>query len=258
MLLHGFPEFWWAWRHMIGPLAERGFHVIAPDMRGYNDSDVPSGIAEYHTSQLAADVIALANALEIERFSLAGHDWGGLVAWAVAARSPGRLERLIIMDAPHADVWTRYALRHPAQALRSSYVGWFQLPLLPEMMMRAFDFALLRSTLVRTAAPDAFQPWNLDIYAAAWAKPGRLTAMVDYYRALRLPGSVQLGRIEVPTLIVWGAKDRFLDNALAAESACRCSSARAVLLENATHWLHLEQPEEVVDVWTDFLGEQGR
>jgi len=252
ILLHGFPEFWWAWRRVLGPLGASGFRVIAPDMRGYNLSDAPAGIDAYRTERLAGDIAGLAGALGLERFSLVGHDWGGLVAWAFAARHPDRLERLVIMDAPHPGVWARYMMRHPTQAMRSAYVGWFQLPVLPETMLRAFGFAMLRSTMQGSARGDAFRPGELDRYAESWAEPGRLTAMLNYYRALRLPGSGTVGRVQVPTLILWGGRDRFLDNALAHESAGMVANARIEISESGTHWLHLEEPDWVAGQVTAF------
>lgn len=250
-LLHGFPEFWWAWRRVIDPLAARGLRVIVPDMRGYNLSDAPQGPSEYRIERLADDIADLATALGLGRFHLVGHDWGGLVAWAAAARHADRVERLVILNAPHPDVWTGYALRHPTQALRSSYVGWFQLPLLPEAALRAFGFAMLRSTMQSSARPGTFTRAELDRYAEAWARPGRLTAMLNYYRALPLSRQ-QIGRIPVPTKLLWGQKDRFLDTALARLSTGQCVQGEAVILD-ATHWLHLEIPERVAAEITSFL-----
>jgi pimeloyl-ACP methyl ester carboxylesterase len=106
ILLHGFPEFWWAWRHQINPLAERGFHVVAPDMRGYNLSDAPQDIAAYRLPTLVADVVGFADSFGADRFRLVGHDWGGVVAWGVSASQPNRIERLVVMNAPHPDLWT--------------------------------------------------------------------------------------------------------------------------------------------------------
>lgn len=184
VLLHGFPEFWWAWRHQIAPLAEAGFHVAAPDLRGYNLSDAPRGIGSYRLDLLVADVLALADGLGAGRFDLVGHDWGGVIAWATAARHPDRIGRLVVLDAPNPDLLGQ-ALKHPTQALRSSYAAFFQLPLLPEALLGAFGFAGLRALMRGSARPDSFRPGDLDRYAAAWGQPGRLGAMLNYYRALR-------------------------------------------------------------------------
>ena len=253
LLLHGFPEFWWAWRHLLDPLAAAGFRAIAPDLRGYNMSEAPAGVDAYRTERLAADVTALADALGLGRFRLVGHDWGGLVAWAVAAQAPERLERLVIMDAPHPGVWARFMTRYPIQALRSAYVGWFQLPMLPETMLRAFDFAALRSTMRGSARAGVFDRTTLDRYAQAWARPGRLTAMLNYYRALPRSARTAPERLDVPSLILWGDRDSFLDNRLAQESAARCTNGWSSVLQDATHWLHLEQPERVAAELIPFL-----
>lgn len=254
LLLHGFPEFWWAWRHLLDPLAAAGFRAIAPDMRGYNLSDAPAGVDAYRTERLAGDVVALADALGLTRFHLVGHDWGGLVAWAVAGQHPNRLDRLIIMDAPHPEVWTGFMLRHPGQALRSAYVGWFQLPLLPETTLGAFDYAALRSTMRSSGRPGLFDRATLDTYARTWRRPGRLTAMLNYYRALPRSSRASSRRIEAPALIIWGGRDSFLDNRLAQQSADRCNEGRALVLSEATHWLHLEEPDRIAAEFLAFLG----
>ena len=123
ILLHGFPEFWWAWRHQITFFAHQGYHEVVPDMRGYNTSDAPPEIADYLLDTLVADVIALADSYGADRFSIVSHDWGGLVAWGVGASYSPRLKRLVILDAPHPDLWAEQALKHPTQALRSTYVA---------------------------------------------------------------------------------------------------------------------------------------
>ena len=110
ILLHGFPEFWWAWRHQITPLAEHGFHIVAPDMRGYNLSQAPQEISAYRWPMLVADVLALADTFGADRFRLVGHDWGGVVAWGVGASHPERLEHLVVLNAPHPDLWRGEAL----------------------------------------------------------------------------------------------------------------------------------------------------
>jgi pimeloyl-ACP methyl ester carboxylesterase len=246
ILLHGFPEFWWAWRHQITPLAKAGFHVVAPDMRGYSKSDKPEGIAPYHIDILAADVVALAGSFGTERFHLVGHDWGAAVAWWVAARYPERLERLAIMDGPHPDVWAEQALKHPTQALRSAYVGFFQLPWLPEAALGSFDFAGLRATMTGSAKSGTFSQSDLDRYVDAWSGPGTLTAMLNYYRALRMgPHGSKPTRITAPTLLLWAEEDRFLERHVAEACLALCDDGHLEMVGSATHWLHLEQPQRV-------------
>ena len=210
ILLHGFPDSWSGWRRQIGPLAAAGYRVVVPDGRGYGTSDKPEGIDAYRVPRLAGDVVGLADALGIDRFRLVGHDWGGVVAWATAALHPGRVERLAVLNAPHPDTWARYALTHPTQALRSAYVGLFQLPHLPEALLGAGRCRALRRALLDSSRPGTFSEAELDRRVAAWSEPGALTAMLNWYRALRHRPSRPLPRIEAETLVLWGVEDRFL------------------------------------------------
>lgn len=246
ILLHGFPEFWWAWRYQIPSLAEQGYHVVVPDMRGYNESDAPDEVSAYRLDILAADVAALADHYGAERFHLAGHDWGGVVAWAVSASYPDRLKRLVIMDAPHPDLWLEQAIKHPTQALRSTYVALFQLPWLPEAALSALNFAGLRAMVEASARKDTFKPGDMERYTQAWAHPGSMTAMLNYYRSLREQKKPeQPARIKCPTLILWGEKDSFLEHHVARAGLGQCDNGRLSIIPGATHWLHLEEPEQV-------------
>ncbi len=255
VLLHGFPEFWWAWRRQITPLARAGYHVVVPDMRGFGLSDAPQAVADYRIETLAADVVALADGFGDGRFRLVGHDWGGIVAWAVGALHPGRLDRLVVMDAPHPDVWARQARRHPTQALRSTYVALFQLPRVPEAVLGARGFAGLRAMMRASARPDTFAPGDLDRYAEAWARPGSLTGMLNYYRALRLLPAGGVGRVAARTLVMWGEHDRFLERHVAEAGLAQCDDARLSVVAGATHWLHVEEPERVNAELAAFLGD---
>jgi pimeloyl-ACP methyl ester carboxylesterase len=252
ILLHGFPESWWAWRKQIAPLAERGFLVIAPDLRGYGDSAAPEDVASYGLDRLAGDIIGIADALGVDRFDLVGHDWGGIVAWAVAGHYPNRVRRLVAIAAPHPDTMRGQLLRHPRQWLRSSYIAFFQLRGLPERMLRARDFRRLRDSLVKSSRPGTFSTAELDRYTAAWRRPGRLTAMLNYYRALRRKRA-PVGQIAAPTLILWGEGDRFLGTHLAEASGEMCTDAAVLYRPDATHWLHLEEPEWLTDQIASFL-----
>ena len=243
ILLHGFPEFWWGWRYQIAALAAAGFRVVVPDQRGYNTSDRPAGLDAYRAARLAGDVVGLADALGLARFGLVGHDWGGVVAFATAALHPTRVERLAVLNAPHPDTWGGFALRHPSQALKSLYVAVFQVPRLAEALLGADDFRILRRGLTRSSPPGTFTDADLRRYVEAWAQPGALTAMLGWYRALRL-GGAPLPRIEAETLVIWGVHDRFLDRRLADAALARCRSAR-VDFRAAGHWVQAEDAEAV-------------
>lgn len=255
ILLHGFPEFWWAWRRQIDPLAEQGYHVVAPDMRSYNGNDAPQDVASYRLDVLVADVLALADSFGAERFRLVGHDWGAIVAWAVGASHPERLERLVVMDGPHPDLWAPQALQHPTQSLRSTYVALFQLPWLPEATLGALDFAGLRGMIQGSARADTFEPGAVERYIEAWKHPGSLTGMLNYYRALReRPSSAEPARIAPSTLILWGENDVFLERHIAEAARALCDKGQLSIIPSATHWLHLEEPAQVNAALIHFLG----
>jgi pimeloyl-ACP methyl ester carboxylesterase len=258
ILLHGFPEFWWAWRYQITSMAEQGYHVVVPDMRGYNKSDAPKQVSAYRLDILVADVTALADHYGAERFHLVGHDWGGVVAWGVSASYPNRLNRLVIMDAPHPDLWLEQAIKHPTQALRSTYVALFQVPWLPEAALSALNFAGLRVMVEASARKDTFKSEDMERYAEAWAHPGSLTAMLNYYRCLReQKKSEQPARIKCPTLILWGEKDSFLEHHVAEAGLRQCDNGRLSIIQGATHWLHLEEPAQVSAKIIEFLSYDG-
>ena len=254
LLLHGFPEFWYGWRRQIPPLAAAGLRVVAPDQRGYNLSAKPDGVAAYDIDALADDALGLADALGRERFAVAGHDWGAVLAWHLAERNPERVERAAVLNGPHPATWRDYALAHPSQALRSWYAAFFQAPLLPEWTLGAADFAWLRASLSRSARPGTFSEDDLRRYRDAWARPGALTAMLNWYRALpRRAAPLRPGRIRVPVRVVWGDRDPFLDRGLAEAGLALCDRGEAFHLPDATHWVQHEEPERVNRLLAEFL-----
>jgi epoxide hydrolase 4 len=253
LLLHGFPECWWGWRRQIVPLARAGLRVVAPDQRGYGTSEKPPGVNAYRLDALASDVTALAEALGQRRFRLAGHDWGGVVAWWVASRVADRVERLAILNAPHPAVFGPYFLRSPVQALRSTYIGFFQLPWLPETMLGARNFGALAAMLTRTSRRlGAFRAKDLAIYRQAWAQPGALTAMLNWYRAApRRRQSPE--RVRMPALVLWGSRDPALERGLAEASLKLCDAGRIQWFETAGHWLQHEEAASVNAALAGFL-----
>lgn len=252
-LLHGFPEFWFSWRHQLEPLARAGYFVIALDQRGYNLSDKPAGLAGYTTPLIASDVLSIADSLSRSRFFVAGHDWGAVIAWWLAAQHPDRVVRAAILNVPHPRAFRSYLPSHPSQWLRSYYMGLFQLPHLPEALLSAADFRLLERTLRSTSRPNTFTGSDLQEYRDAWAQPGALTAMVDWYRAAARVHFPQPGRVTIPTLILWGVRDAFIDPALAPLSAALCDDPRLRQFPDATHWLHQEFPSEVTGELLQFF-----
>jgi pimeloyl-ACP methyl ester carboxylesterase len=257
LLLHGFPQFWYKWRHQIPALVGAGFRVVAPDMRGYNLSDKPPGVRAYRVVLLARDVERLILACGEQTATVVGHDWGAIVAWIAAMRYPGRVGRLAILNVPHPARFLD-GLLSPGQLLRSSYMFFFQIPWLPEEVIRAGDFALLRSALRRDPVrPEAFTAEDIERYVEAMARPGALTATVNYYRALlRNPRETWalLERIEVPVLVIWGEKDRFLSRRLAEPPPLWVPNLLCVKrLPEASHWVAEDCPREVNTLLLDFL-----
>lgn len=254
ILLHGFPECWFGWRRQIGPLAESGLRLAVPDQRGYGLSDRPRGIESYHLDRLAGDVIALAEACGFPTFRLVGHDWGGLVAFWTASHFPDRVERVAVLNGFHPGVFGPYLRRHPGQVLRSAYAGAFQLPVLPERLLTARDGYGLREMMRRSSRPGTFTGADLDRYAAEWRRPGAVTAMLDWYRALaRLPRNEDPPRIAAPTLILWGRRDPALQPGLAEASLGLCERGRIQWMPEATHWVQHEEVDGVNAALIDFL-----
>jgi pimeloyl-ACP methyl ester carboxylesterase len=253
ILLHGFPDFWWGWKHQMGPLATAGLRVVAPDQRGYNLSGKPLSFRAYALDILAADVLALADAYGSPRVRLVGHDFGGLVALWIATRHPERVERLAIINAPHPQIVGSYMRRHPTQMVRSLYAGFFQLPWVPEMLLSAGGFTVLRQALAGSSRAGTFTSSDLEHYERAWAEPGALKGMLDWYRALRLMPGLEDARVRVPTLQIWGLQDRFLERGLAEESLALCDDAQSLFFEHASHWVHLEEADAVNAALVGFL-----
>jgi epoxide hydrolase 4 len=254
LLLHGFPEFWYSWHKQIDPLAAAGFRVIVPDQRGYNLSSKPSGVESYALSELASDVIAIANQLGRERIFLAGHDWGAAVAWSVALLHPSRVAKLAILNVPHPSIMRRYLIKNRRQLRKSWYIFFFQLPFLPEAFFSARNFRKGVASLVGSSRPGTFSPDDLAQYRAAWSQPGALTTMINWYRAAfrhRTPFSDRT--VRVPTRILWGARDAFLMVEMAQESLKYCTQAELITFPDATHWLQHEEPARVSQLLIDFF-----
>ncbi|MDG3007869.1 alpha/beta fold hydrolase [Paludisphaera mucosa] len=255
ILLHGFPETWLCWRRQIGPLAEAGLRVLAPDQRGYDASDKPGPVSAYALDTLADDVIGLIESTGRPRAALVGHDWGGIVAWWVATRNPERVERLAILNAPHPAASRRYLLGSPRQLMKSWYVFFFQTPWLPEALCRRKNWRMLTESLLSTSRPGTFSEADLDAYRAAWSRPGAITAMIHWYRALLRYGP-SFGpdrRVTVPTLVLWGAGDRFLERGIAEASLDLCDRGELEFFEEATHWIQHEEPDRVNRRLVEFL-----
>jgi epoxide hydrolase 4 len=256
VLLHGFPEFWFAWRRQIEPLAAAGFHVVAPDMRGYNLSSKPEGHRAYEVDRLAADIAGLVRERGAPSAALVGHDYGGTVAWATAMHHPEVVDRLAILNAAHPRKLAE-GLHSPRQLRRSWYFFYFQLPDLPEHHLRADSWHFLKEFL-GDARPEAFTSDDTDRYVEAWEQPGAATAMINYYRAsVRQSSSSPAARIlpvAAPTLVIWGDRDRYLGPELAEPHRDDVPNLERVeRLPDASHWVHHDEPERVAGLLTEFF-----
>lgn len=255
ILLHGFPEFWYGWRHQIGPLAQAGFRVWAPDQRGYNLSDKPKGIAAYQLDELSKDVLGLITAAGRKKVFLVGHDWGAAVAWWVAIHYPQRLEKLCILNVPHPAVMSRMLRRSPAQLRKSWYIFFFQIPALPEAILRANDWERAVEMLTRSSKPGTFIKTDLEQYRRAWWQKGAMTSMINWYRALMRfqPSPPADLRVHVPTLMLWGVNDIALGREMAAPSIELCDDGRLVFFETATHWVQHDEAAHVNRLLVEML-----
>ena len=255
ILLHGFPEFWYGWRRQIGPLAEAGYRVLVPDQRGYNTSDKPSRVVDYRIERLAADVLTLIDDAGRDRATIFGHDWGAAVAWWLGSHHPGRLERLGILNVPHPIVMRRHLLTNPRQLLRSWYIFFFQIPWLAEALLLRRGAHLASGILLGTSRRGTFGKDDIARYRDAWAQPGAMRSMVNWYRAALGWATQPFGptRIPMETLMIWGARDQALGREMAAPSLECCDRGRLFVFENASHWVQHEEAESVTDLMTRFL-----
>jgi pimeloyl-ACP methyl ester carboxylesterase len=257
VLLHGFPEDWRTWRRQIGPLVRAGFSTWAVDLRGYHRSDRPVGRAAYRLEHLVADVAAVIRATGRPRAHVVGHDWGGIIAWAFAGAHPELLDRLVILNAPHVGVYLGKLWR-TSQWWRSGYVGFFQLPVLPERALSAGHFRLLRRAFDRLAGrAGAYGATEVKGYVRAMAEPGALTAAINYYRANVRRDAMEMAkwaRTGAETLVIWGERDPALVVELLDGFERFAPRLRVHRIPEAGHWVQNEAAGEVASVIGEFLG----
>jgi epoxide hydrolase 4 len=255
VLLHGFPAFWYSWRHQIPALAQAGYHVVAPDMRGYNLSSKPRGWRAYDAESLAGDIAGLIRHFGVEHAYVAGHDWGAAVAYFTAMEHPEVVKRLAILNVPHPQRMLA-SFRTRRQLRKSWYMFFFQLPVIPERLLAARDFAAARRAL-RVESPHAFSDAEVERYVEAWLQPGALTAMINYYRAAlrRSPRSAvaRMRRIDAPVLVIWGERDSVLGSELAEPAQRWVPDVRVERLPSASHWVQNDAPEQVNELLTGFF-----
>jgi pimeloyl-ACP methyl ester carboxylesterase len=255
LMLHGFPEFWYSWRYQIPEFAKY-FQVVAVDLRGYNDSDKPKEQSAYVMDEFIKDVEGVIRGLGHEKCVLVGHDWGGAIAWYFAYTYPQMLEKLIVLNIPHPAKFSQ-GMRTPQQLLKSFYIFLFQLPWLPEFLIEFSDYQLLENAFQGMAVDkSAFTAADINAYKHAAAKPGALTAMLNYYRNIFQQNlfNSSWGILEVPTLMIWGENDSALGKELSYGTEAYVRDFRIRYISNCSHWVQQEKPELVNQYMREFLG----
>ncbi len=266
LLLHGFPEFWYSWRYQI-PALSQYFHVVAPDLRGYNDSDKPEGVHQYQFSYLVDDVMDLLRFFGQEKAIIVGHDWGGAIAWVFATRHPEATERLIVCSIPHLGVFRKMAaqgfVEHYTALQRLFYIFFFRTPDVPERFFSKDEYVFFEA--YRLSNPNRFTPEVIAEYKKAIGKPGALTAGLNYYRA-NLPPEVLVGeaplleeKIVRPTLFIYGENEQVVSQSV-AEWTREFVDAPFTFhsIPNCGHCVQQEEPELVNQYILQFLADLKR
>jgi epoxide hydrolase 4 len=256
LMLHGFPELNFSWRYQIPLLVERGWRVWAPNLRGYGASSRPLGIREYALDHLTDDVAALIDASGAKEVMLIAHDWGAIIAWTFAIRKLRLLSKLVIMNVPHPLIGTR-EIRKWRQFWKSWYIFFFQIPKLPEKGLAKDGAAGIKAAFANMAVDKSrFPPEVLEVYADAALRPGALTAMINYYRALvRHRDSVEIGdgQVDVPTLMIWGEEDSALNIRCTQGTEAYVKDFTLHRLPGVSHWVQQEAPEAVNALLAEWL-----
>ena len=267
ILLHGFPESHRTWR-AVAPDLSRDFFVVAPDQRGFAGSDKPEGVEAYKTDAIVEDLLALADALDLKRFTLVGHDWGGAVAWLAALRHPDRIARLVIVNSPHPLIFQKSLIDDPAQREASQYIRAFRNPLMEKGIEAMGLDAFFDRTFGSHADLSKIAPEEREAYLAEWRQEGALTAMLNWYRASEIvvpePGEsahapvwthLPFPHVKVPTLVVWGMRDKALLPVQLEGLHDVVDDLRLVTVAEAGHFLPWEKPAPLIAAIRDFIAE---
>jgi pimeloyl-ACP methyl ester carboxylesterase len=262
ILLHGFPEFWYSWQKQLQALSGK-FHVVAPDMRGYNLSDKPPHVEDYKIDKLVSDVIGLIDHFGAKQAAIVGHDWGAGVAWAVAQKHPDRVSKLAVLQVPIAAAWR--ANMSLKQLLRSWYMFFFQIPGLPEWLMRHQNYRAIERTFTdKVTRKNSFSSEDIERYKEAARQPGALTGAINYYRAnvfdrlfarrRKSDAGQSNGRVRVPVLFIFGEQDfAILPETVRGLERYIDAYYRELRIPDSGHWVQNEAPDEVNAALLEFL-----
>lgn len=256
LFLHGFPECWYSWRHQLKEFS-KSYRVVAIDQRGYSLSDKPKGRRNYIKSKLAKDVAEVIEALGYKNCILVGHDWGAIVAWITAELFPEKISKLIIMNCPHPLVFQDHLFANFSQVRKSWYIFYFQIPYLPEYVMSQNDFQALEKMFTSKAGVRAenINKEDIEIYKYVFGQKGALTGAINYYRASLYEKPLQPPKefLQMPVLIVWGSKDAYLEKEMAPACGKYVNNLCIKFVENASHFVQLDQPAVVNKLMWKFL-----
>ncbi len=262
LFVHGFPEFWYGWKNQLTEFG-RDYQAVAPDLRGYNLSSKPATVDKYQADYIVEDLCALVRCLGHRRFFLVGHDWGGVIAWILASRYPRSVEKLIIINAPHPAVFARELRENPAQQQASQYMVMFRSPQAQQFLSANDYAALVDSVLGEGLKQGYFTEEDRDLYVEAWSQPGALTGGLNYYRAAALGPSLGentqreaellCGQIDVPTLLIWGKKDRYLLPGNLEGLDQFVPNLTVKRIAEGSHWVIHEKPVLVNSYIRDFI-----
>ena len=257
LFLHGFPEFWWSWRHQLEACAAEGYRAVAMDLRGFGDSDKPDDVGAYALANSFGDVTAVVTSLG-GRVALVAHDWGGALGWAFTALSPDSVERLVVMNLPHPNTYSGVAHQLP-QLQASWYMFFFQFEGVAEEVLSRNGYELLKEWFYDTASVKLSDD-DLARYVEVFSRPGALTAGLNWYRANVPPASylserrLELPAIRCPSMLLWGLDDAYLTFDLGRRSGEHVEGPFVLhALADTGHWIQQERPDEVNRLLLDFL-----
>jgi pimeloyl-ACP methyl ester carboxylesterase len=266
LFLHGFPEFWYGWRHQLAALGD-AYHCVAPDLPGYNLSSKPPEVARYRTKRLIEDVVAFAAQFsDKKKFTLIAHDWGGALAWAFAIKRPELIDKLVIINAVHPGAFQREMANNPAQAAASQYIHELRAEG-AEARYAADDYTLLWRSLAKTAEAGHLDAADRAAFRTAWSQPGALTGMFNWYRAMRMeppkegaaPPATELYNdealmVRVPTLVIWGEQDTSLLPGCVEGLERWVPNVDVRRVPDGSHWIVYEKPKFISETIQAWLG----
>jgi epoxide hydrolase 4 len=261
LLLHGWPECWATWRHLLQPLKDAGFTVAAPDLRGFNLSEKPSGVSEYTMDKVSADVVGLIKALGFQKAHVIAHDWGGAVAWYLAQTRDDVVDKLVIANCPHPELFVKRLRKHPSQLKATYYMFVFQVPVVAEKLIERNGFDVLGKMMkYQPKKRGAFDDEDVRVYKEAMGQPGAVTSSLNYYRASFRESFSRPARpdgwknvVERPTLVLWGMNDPALppENLDGLDKVVK--NLHVVRIPECSHWVQHDKPEVMLDESVRFL-----